>query len=98
MLQYVSVLQCVAVLQSHVWLDGDGTASQCVAVCCSVLQCVAVCCNVLQCVVVCCSVLQYLSGMTEMAQQRERKACVTAATAALCDNAPEISQKLALRS
>jgi len=33
-------------------------ASQCVAVCCSVLQCVAVCCSVLQCVVVCFGVLQ----------------------------------------
>ena len=42
-------------------------ASQCDAVCCSVLQCVAVCCSVLQCgdrgrthfcVAVCCSVLQ----------------------------------------
>ena len=29
------------------------TATQCVAVCCSVLQRVAVCCSVLQCVAVC---------------------------------------------
>ena len=33
-------------------------ATQCVAVCCSVLQCSAVCVSVLQCVVVCYSVLQ----------------------------------------
>jgi len=46
-LQFVSVLQCVAVCCRVL---------PCGAVCCSVLQCVAVCCSVLQCFAVCCNV------------------------------------------
>ena len=94
MLQFVvvccSVLQCVAVSQSRVWLDGDGTATQCVAVSCSVLQCVAVCYSVLQCVAV--SQWHDGDGTAEVTEgMRDSGDCGA-------DNAPEISQKLALRS
>jgi len=55
-LQYCSVLQCVALCCS-VLQCGTMYCSvlQCVAVCCSVLQCVAVRCSVSQCVAVCCN-------------------------------------------
>ena len=53
-----SVLQCVAVDDNLLEIDGLACVLQCVVVCCSVLQCVAVCCHVLQCVAACCNMLQ----------------------------------------
>jgi len=57
-LQYSSVVQCVAVCCSVLRCVAVGCSGlQCAVVCCSVLNCASVCCSVLQRVAVCCSVL-----------------------------------------
>jgi len=98
-ISYCSVLQCVAVCCSVIYVRDMHIVLLCVAVRCSVLQCdiceryaycTALCCSVLQCAAVCCSVLYVREMHIVLFWQRPDNSSELS-------NSPQLSQPIFVR-